>query len=59
MCGTTSVEQKEVFYGTQYHHVPPVEKDSYVIEKGPICKDPMVEIYSIPPVFLVWYGWYS
>jgi hypothetical protein len=23
----------EVFYGTQYHPVPPVEKDSYVIEK--------------------------
>jgi hypothetical protein len=25
------VEGAEVFYGTQYHPVPPVEKDSYVI----------------------------
>jgi hypothetical protein len=25
--------KKEVFYGTQYHHILPVEKDSYVIYK--------------------------
>jgi hypothetical protein len=24
---------QEVFYGTQYHLVPPAEKDSYVVEK--------------------------
>jgi hypothetical protein len=32
-------------------------------KKGPICMDLMVEINSIPPVFLVWYGgihrWYE
>jgi hypothetical protein len=49
----------EIFYGTQYHRVPPVEKDSYVIEKKHICKDLTVEINFVPPVFLVWYGWYS
>jgi acetate kinase len=35
----------EVFYGTQYHTVPPVENDSYVIEK---------DIY----VRIRRYGWY-
>jgi hypothetical protein len=47
------------FYGTQYHPVPPVEKGLVCNIKGPICKDPTVEINSVPPVFLAWYGWYS
>jgi hypothetical protein len=42
----------EVFYGTQYHPIPHVEKDSYVIEKGHICNDSTVEINFVPPVFL-------
>jgi hypothetical protein len=28
---TVPYKNKKVFYGTQYHPVPPVEKDSYVI----------------------------
>jgi hypothetical protein len=51
--------EEEVFYSTQYHPIPPVEKDSYLIKKGLVCKDLIVEINSVPPVFLVWYGWYS
>jgi hypothetical protein len=34
---------KRGFYGTQYHPIPLVENDSYVIKKRPICKDLTVE----------------
>jgi hypothetical protein len=46
---------EEIFYGKQYHHVPPIENDSYVIEKD-LYKDPTVEINSKPHIFLsvVW-----
>jgi hypothetical protein len=32
---------KEVFYGTQYGMYDQLKRDSYVIEKGLICKDPL------------------
>jgi hypothetical protein len=39
-----------VFYGAQYYHILPFEKDSYVIKK-PILKDSTFEISSKLPVF--------
>jgi hypothetical protein len=46
----TGAVSKEVFYDTQYHPVPPVEKDSYVIKKD-LYVDLTVDINSVPPVF--------
>jgi hypothetical protein len=38
---------------TMYHRLKRTRR------KRPICKDPTVKINFIPPIFLVWYGWYS
>jgi hypothetical protein len=49
------------FYGTQYHPVPPIEKDSYVIEKDLYVRT-TIEINCVPPIFCGmggihrWYG---
>jgi hypothetical protein len=42
-------DKKEVFYGTQYDLYNWLKKGLICNRKGPICKDPTVEINSIRP----------
>jgi hypothetical protein len=47
---TPQPKSQEFFYGTQYHTIPPVENDSYVIEK---------DVYiTIRRLRLILYHWF-